>query len=156
MIYDVLDTLDTLIRDAGAGINAQIAAVNTAKGTSAPTMGEISTWEYEHPTEIQSFPGFLQYWAAGGDWALLSQGKWRGDHRLTWLVWEKVGRSTDTQKHVTLWAHAVRSLIDTLPGNGTIEEIRDVTVEVTGPREPGSQYVLLAVSFTVKERDENP
>lgn len=161
MIYDVLDMLDAELRDSTRGINARIAAVNTLKAlpprSEAPQMKEILTWDLKKLPSEMKMPTVQLVWNGSRDMQVQSQGKWRGSHLISLNFWTDKKASSEARRHVALWAHAVRLLVDDIPTNSAlVDDVRDMSFDVAGWAGAGRLYTWMAYSFRLKERDEFP
>ncbi|HEX7050177.1 MAG TPA: hypothetical protein VF188_08260 [Longimicrobiales bacterium] len=155
MIYDQLKTLDELLRDPTIGLAAEVAAVANAKGVIVPGPAEISTWRIKFPGEFEAYPALQQFWTDAPRLDSQSQQRWEGEFTFQWLVWFQLA-DLDAQKHLAIYAHALRRIVDRIPGRGTIAEVGQVQIGLTGLRETDSQYAALAVQFTTTELDGQP
>lgn len=155
MIYDQLQTLDELLRDPEEGLAAEVAAVAAAKGVVVPAPVEISTWRIKFPGEFEAYPALQQLWTEAPRMDPESQARWEGEFTFQWLIWFQVA-DLDAQKHLAIYAHAIRRILDRIPGHGTIAEVGQVQIGLTGLRETDSQYAALAVQFTTTEMDGEP
>lgn len=156
MIYEVLNRLETVLKDGGAGINAEITALNTAKSTACPQVREFLTWDRGKLPDEMMMPTFLQVWEDSWDLKLTSQSKFRGKHRVTWQYWTQEHAAGQSQKDLCIMAHAYRKVVELAEGGGTVEMIDDVAFHVTGWKMSGHLYSVLEMIFVVTERDEDP
>lgn len=155
MIYDQLKTLDEILRDPETGLAAEVAAVAEQKSEIVPAPVEISTWRMKFPGEFAAYPSLQQLWVEAPRMDPESQAHWEGEFNFQWLVWFQVG-DLDTQKHLAIYAHALRRILDRIPGQGTISNVGNVQIGLTGLRETDSQYAALAITFTTTELDNAP
>ncbi|HEX6940895.1 MAG TPA: hypothetical protein VF158_15870 [Longimicrobiales bacterium] len=155
MIFDQLQTIDAILRDPDTGLAAEVAAVAAAKGVIVPGPVEIETWRIKWPGEFAGYPSLQQFWREAPRLDPESQGSWEGDFGFQWVVWFQVA-DLEAQKHMAIYAHALRRIADRLPGNGTIKEVGAVQIAAVDTREVDSQYAAFAFSFQTTEMDVQP
>lgn len=162
MIYDVLDFLDTELRDDTFGINARIGTVNVQKfGTDTslyvPEINEILTWDLKKLPSEMKLPSVQLVWNGSRDLKIQSQGKWRGDHLISLNFWTDRKNAEEARKAMAIWAHSIRLLVDDVPSRSVlVDEVRDMSFDVAGWAGAGRHFTWMAYSFRLKERDENP
>jgi hypothetical protein len=157
VIFDVLDELNTLVRHATKGINAQIAVVNTAKSTEAPDCDDFLIWDLSKLPTQMNLPSFQMLWERSFDLEPSGQGKWRGNHTITFQYWTKETDSEQARKDVAITAAAYRKVVDLIPSEcSTVDVVNDQSILVSGWAVAGKVYTWMGYTFTVKERDENP
>lgn len=155
MIFEQLDTLDEILRDPDIGLAATVQAVAAAKGVIVPLPAEISTWRIKWPGEFAAYPALQQFWREAPRMELETQGAWDGDFNFQWVVWFQAS-DVEVQKHMAIYAHAIRKVLDRVPGRGTIKEVRGVRAADVSSREVGSQYAGFAIEFSTTELDMQP
>ena len=156
MIYQVLDVFDTKLRDTDVGINARVAAVNTAYSTALPRIDEILTWDQTKLPSQMKPNALLLVWEAERDMELIQQGKWNGSHLIS-LQWFHRERSASYgSKNAALVASALRSFLDYMAEVPEVLEIRDPTMQVAGWVNGKQLFRWVSLAFRVKERDEAP
>lgn len=155
MIYDQLVTLDALLRDQELGLAAEVARVAAEKSVIVPAPVEISTWRIKWPGEFSAYPSTQQFWMSTPRLESVNQGRREGDFVFQWVTWFQLG-ALDTHLHIAIYADAFARIIDRIPGRGTIANVRDVEIGMTGLRETDWQYAGLGVQFTTTEIDATP
>lgn len=167
MILDVLDAELTDLESLTAGLNFQIAAVNVLKGSvlaarglqDAPPIKEFLLWNQSKLPANMRTPTLLVVPEGGFELRLITEGKWRGKHRVNWQLWLKERATAQARVDILIYLHAMRLVTDLLPkadGSGVIQEIEDVSYDLTGWRDGDLHFTVADWTHTVIERDENP
>lgn len=155
MIEEICDSIETKIKDATNGINALIVTHNSTADFALDPVKTIDVWDLTAQPSALALPALWLEWHESPEMPLVSQSKWRGEHRLRFWYWLNASVVEKSRRHVTGMARVLRSFIDSLPGTGTIEEVSGVRAEPIGyATQKGQALVALLVQFTVSERYE--
>lgn len=162
MIYDVMNTHDTIFADGSVGINAQIAAVNSEKSTDLPTVEVIQIWGVagevaKLPSQLTGFPALVFVWENSADVGLISQVKRKPKHGLKVHYFDVEPDQNRARKFMALMQTAFMRVLDNLAGVDTIAEIGPARFDTRRWRlaGQGDDVARMEISYEVMERDEN-
>lgn len=153
-LLEVLQTGEELLEDPTEGLNATLAAVNAEKSTAAPEFQMIEALKAPMPTQITAFPAFQQLPAPGGRIDLLQQKKRQHQWRIEWHALWKWPEQDYVIVAVTI--ETMGRLLERLCGRGTVFDVLDAAVDVTGFSAQHRQFTIVQLGFRVKEREELP
>jgi hypothetical protein len=151
-LIDVLRAGEELVKDEELGLNAEIARVNADKEAEAPPFQTIEAMKSPMPTKIQAFPAFLQLPVPGGVLDLMQQKKRQHEWRIEWhALWRWTEQDYEL---VAATIEAMGRVLERLECRGTIAQILDASLDVTGFVGQQRQFTIVHLGFRVKEREE--
>lgn len=155
MIEGILDTLETQAKDDTAGINALVKTHNTTAAFRLESVRTIDVWDLNELPSQMDLPAFLFEWHTSPRLGLTGQGKWRGEHTVRLWYWINAMKVEKNRRHLAGMASVIRSWVDTLPGQGTIEEVSPIRMNPFGWRPKADLlFTGLMITLPLVERDE--
>ncbi len=155
MIEGILDTIKTRLKDSTIGVNTLVTTHNSTAAFKLQRVETIDIWDENKLPSQMLLPALLVDWQNSPKLDLTSQGKWRGEHTVRLWYWIDAMKVERHRRHQAGMASVLRAWVDTLPGQGTIVEVRPIRMDPLGWRPQADLlYRALIVTLPLVERDE--
>ena len=155
MIEGILDTILPRLKDDTVGVNAKIKTHNDTATFFLGPVRTIDVWDRNQSPSAMVLPALLVEWQISPRLELTGQGKWRGEHTVRLWYWIDAKVVEKNRRHIAGMASVIRSWVDTLPNQGTIQEVLPIRMQPLGWRTKADLlFSGLMTTLQLVERDE--